>query len=51
MVKGKYNRMVCMKGDEVTSVPLADVAGKTRKVPIDHPLIEAARLVGTCFGD
>ena len=51
MVVGKFNRMACMKGGEVTSVPLEKVAGKTRKVPLDHPLIESARLVGTCFGD
>ncbi len=51
LVEGKYNRMVCVKGGDVTSVPLSDVAGKTRKVPEDHELIESARLVGTCFGD
>ena len=51
MVVGKFNRMVCMRGGEVTSVPLENVAGKTRRVPLDHPLIESARLVGTCFGD
>ena len=49
--EGKYNQMVCMKGSEVTSVPLEKVAGRTRLVPLDHPLIRAARRVGTNFGD
>ena len=38
-------------GSEVTSVPLEQVAGKLKLVPLDHPLIRAARRVGTNFGD
>jgi phosphofructokinase-like protein len=49
--QGTYNHMVCMKGSEVTSVPLECVAGKIKLVPPDHPLIRAARRVGTNFGD
>ena len=48
---GKYNHMVCMKGADVTSVPLEKVAGRTKLVPLDHPLIRTARRVGTNFGD
>jgi ATP-dependent phosphofructokinase / diphosphate-dependent phosphofructokinase len=51
LAQGVYNQMVCMKGSEVTSVPLEKVAGKTKLVPLDHPLIRAARRVGTNFGD
>ena len=49
--RGEYNSMVAMKGSSVTSVPLADVAGKTKLVPPDHPLIGTARRIGTNFGD
>jgi 6-phosphofructokinase 1 len=49
--EGKYNEMVCMKGADVTSVPLEKVAGRTKLVPLDHPLIRSARRVGTNFGD
>lgn len=49
--EGVYNRMVCMKGAEVSSVPLQEVAGKIKFVPPDHPLIRSARRVGTNFGD
>jgi 6-phosphofructokinase 1 len=51
LAEGVYNRMVSMKGDEVTSVPLEEVAGKLKLVPRDHALIRAARRVGTNFGD
>ncbi|HYT91373.1 MAG TPA: ATP-dependent 6-phosphofructokinase [Gemmataceae bacterium] len=51
LARGEYNRMVAMKGAEVTSVPLEDVAGKIKLVPPDHPLIGSARRVGTNFGD
>jgi 6-phosphofructokinase 1 len=43
--------MVALKGAEVTSVPIEEVAGKIKLVPPDHPLIRTARLVGTSFGD
>jgi 6-phosphofructokinase 1 len=51
LAEGKYNRMVCLKGSEVTSVPMKDVAGKLKLVTPDHPLLRAARHVGTNFGD
>ncbi len=51
LAEGHYNQMVCMKGSEVTSVPLEKVAGRTKLVPLDHPLIRSARRVGTNFGD
>jgi ATP-dependent phosphofructokinase / diphosphate-dependent phosphofructokinase len=51
LAEGVYNRMVALRGPDVTSVPLEAVAGKTKIVPLDHPLIRAARRVGTNFGD
>jgi 6-phosphofructokinase 1 len=51
IAEGAYNRMVALHGSEVTSVPLEAVAGKVKMIPTDHPLIRAARRVGTNFGD
>jgi len=48
---GKFGIMVAARGDGTDPVPLEDVAGKVKYVPVDHPLIESARRVGTCFGD
>lgn len=51
LAQGQYNHMVCLKGAEVSQVPLEQVAGKIKLVPPDHPLIRTARRVGTNFGD
>jgi 6-phosphofructokinase 1 len=42
--------MVAVRGDRCEAVDLADVAGRKKMVPNDHPWIRAARLVGTCLG-
>jgi len=43
--------MVAVKGNEIVTVPLSDVGGKTRRVDPNHPLLAVARGVGTCLGD
>ncbi|MDD5304564.1 MAG: ATP-dependent 6-phosphofructokinase [Elusimicrobia bacterium] len=48
---GLFGQMVALRGNDLVSVPLKQVAGKLSLVPTDHPLIAAARAVGTCFGD
>jgi 6-phosphofructokinase len=49
--KGTYGVMVAARGDGSAPVPLADVAGKRKVVPLDHPWLASARAVGTCLGD
>ncbi len=49
--EGVHGVMVSVKGDDCVPVELGEVAGKLRRVPLDHPWIESARLVGTCLGD
>lgn len=51
LMAGRFNELVVMQNAKLTSVPLESVAGKQRLVPLDHPLIAAARGVGTCFGE
>jgi len=49
--RGEFGRMVAVRNGKMSSVSL-DVPGKgPRLVPIHHPLIAAARAVGTSFGD
>jgi phosphofructokinase-like protein len=50
LVSGVKNRLVVWKNGGLSSVPLAGVAGKTRTVPRNHDLIQAAKAIGTCFG-
>jgi ATP-dependent phosphofructokinase / diphosphate-dependent phosphofructokinase len=49
--EGVFGVMVAARGDGTEPVPLEKVAGKRKTVPLDHPWITSARLVGTCFGD
>jgi 6-phosphofructokinase 1 len=51
LISGKKNRLVVLKNGKLSNVPLYQVAGKTKTVPKNHPLIKAARAVNTCFGD
>lgn len=45
-----FGRMVCMQGENVGSVYLSEVAGKTKLVPIDHDLIKQGSHMGISFG-
>jgi ATP-dependent phosphofructokinase / diphosphate-dependent phosphofructokinase len=47
----KFGVMLAVQAGKVRPVPLEEAAGKKKLVPLDHPLIEAARLVGVRFGD
>ena len=46
-----YGRMVAVRNNEVTSIPLKEVAGITRTIDPELGLIQKARYMGTCFGD
>ena len=46
-----FGVMVGARGDGAQPVPLDQVAGNRKSVPLDHPWIAAARAVGTCLGD
>ncbi len=47
----KFGQMVALHGNSIVSTPLAETAGKLKTVPAMHPLIRAAELIGTRFGD
>ena len=51
IAEGIFNVMVAVKGDRCEPVPLETVAGRKKLVPLDHPWVSTARLVGTCFGN
>ncbi len=48
---GQYGIMVASRGEDTAPVPLEDVAGNLSMVPLDHSWLQAARDVGTGFGD
>ena len=46
----RFGRMTALRLGEMTSVPLATVAGKVRRVPRHHELVRVGLGIGTCFG-
>ena len=47
---GEWDRMVVWQKGQIRSVPLAEVAGRQRLVPPDHPLLDVARTLGLSLG-
>ncbi|TSA27314.1 MAG: 6-phosphofructokinase [Bacteroidetes bacterium] len=51
IAQNEYGLMVNLKGNQISSIPLSEVGGKLRLVPMDLPLIHKTRKMGVCFGD
>jgi len=49
--QGVSGIMVAARGDSTEPVPVKDVVGKRKIVPLDHEWIKSAREVKTCLGD
>jgi ATP-dependent phosphofructokinase / diphosphate-dependent phosphofructokinase len=47
---GKWGRMVSVELGRIGDVALCDVAGRTRRVTEDHPLLACARRIGVSLG-
>jgi phosphofructokinase-like protein len=47
----KFGYTACIQGSKITSVPIESAIARLKKVTPDFPLIQAAKAVGTCFGD
>ncbi len=47
----QYGVMLALQNGSIRRVPLERIAGQKKLVPPNHPLVTAARLVGTEFGD
>lgn len=50
VVHKQFNKMVAIKGSEITAVPIKNVMGKQKLVPRDSELIDAGVSIGTSFG-
>ncbi|MCX7742252.1 MAG: ATP-dependent 6-phosphofructokinase [Tepidimonas sp.] len=46
-----WGRMVTLQRGQLTSVALAEAAHGNRRVPLDHPLLRAARQIGVSLGE
>ncbi|MDH5527612.1 MAG: 6-phosphofructokinase [Nitrospirota bacterium] len=50
VAKGEFGRMVCLKGQTITSVPIHDAITDYKYVPLDSGLILTAEAIGICLG-
>ena len=51
VARGEFGFTVASQAQKAVPVPLEEVAGRVKMVPLDHPWIDAARHVGTGLGD
>lgn len=50
-LEGQYGKMVSLRNGIITSVAFEDIPRGVRTVPVDHPLIRAAKSIEISFGD
>ena len=58
LAEEKFGNLVAMQNNEIVAVPLSEIAGKVKNIPVlgdgngvEHSMIAAGRGLGTCFGD
>lgn len=49
--EGDFNKLVIVKGLNVKRVPIPEIAGKMKCVPVDGQGVSTARELGICLGD
>lgn len=50
IAEGEYGRMITLKGNEISSIELQEVAGKLKLVTEEDDLVVQGRRMGVCFG-
>ena len=51
LLQGQFGKMVANHPPDLVPVPLGEVVGKTKTVPLDYDLLLTARALGVSFGD
>lgn len=51
LAKHEFGKMVALKNNSLTCIPLEEAGTQTRLVEPDNPLVRKARFMGTSFGD
>jgi len=46
-----FNKLVVLRDNKLTSIPISDVANKMKAVPLDSDTVQTARDIGICLGD
>jgi len=51
LLHGQYGKMVANHPPDIVPVPIGEVVGKTKTVPLDYDLLLTGRALGISFGD
>jgi ATP-dependent phosphofructokinase / diphosphate-dependent phosphofructokinase len=51
IAESAFGTMVGLNGPDITRVPLAEVVGRAKNVPLDGDIIATARELGISLGD
>lgn len=51
LARGEFGKILVWQNNQITGIPLRDVASQVKSVKKDEPLVEAAKKTGICFGD
>jgi 6-phosphofructokinase 1 len=51
LARGDFGKLVALQQGKIVGVPLEQIAGKVKNIPLDHPMLLAGRSLGTGFGD
>ena len=51
ILHGQFGKMVANHPPDLVPVPLGEVVGRTKFVPLDYDLLQTARMMGVAFGD
>ena len=51
LYNGNFGKLVALQNNEIVGVPLEEIAGRVKNIPLTHPMLKTARELGTCLGD
>ena len=51
LAEGNFGKLVALQDGQIVGVPLEEIAGKVKNIPLDSPIMRAARELGTGLGD
>ena len=51
IINKDYGKMVALKGQDIVAIPLSEIAGRLKDVPVDSPVVQAAKDLGISFGE
>jgi 6-phosphofructokinase 1 len=51
LMRGQFGKMVANHPPDIVPIPIGEVVGKTKTVPLDNDLLLTARALGVSFGD